>query len=550
MRIALAQLNYTIGDFDQNRRKIIASIRNARDMQADLVVFSELCVCGYPPRDFLEFEDFIQRCNNSVKLISEECRGIAAIVGAPTFNPVGKGKNLLNSALLLSEGEIIGEAHKALLPNYDIFDEYRYFEPNRDFRLISFKGCRIALTICEDLWNIGPDPLYVQAPMEVLAAGNPQLLINIAASPFTWNQESLRMTVLRKNVEQYGLPLLYVNHVGAQTELLFDGNSKVIDRQGHQVVKLKAFEEDFTVVEFREDSGSLCPFGTSSIPDARADKPALIHDALVMGIRDYFSKMGFSRAILGLSGGIDSAVTLALAVKALGAENVRSILLPSRFSSEHSVNDARQLAENLHSPYDIISIEDGYQSILRTLSPQFAGTEFNITEENIQARIRGVILMAMANKFGYILLNTSNKSEAAVGYGTLYGDMCGGLSVLGDVYKTDVYLLAKYINRDKELIPLNSIIKPPSAELRPGQKDSDSLPEYSVLDTILFRYIEERESPSDIIAAGFDQNLVQRILGMVNRNEWKRQQTPPILRVSPKAFGSGRRIPVVGRYLS
>lgn len=550
MRIALAQLNYTIGDFDQNRRKIIASIRNARDMQADLVVFSELCVCGYPPRDFLEFEDFIQRSNTSVKLISEECRDIAAIVGAPTFNPVDKGKNLLNSALLLSEGEIIGEAHKALLPNYDIFDEYRYFEPNRDFRLISYKGCRIALTICEDLWNIGPDPLYVQAPMEVLAAGNPQLLINIAASPFTWNQESLRMAVLRKNVEQYGLPLLYVNHVGAQTELLFDGNSKVIDKQGHQVVKLKAFEEDFTVVEFIEDSGFLHPVCTHPIRDSKADKPALIQDALVMGIRDYFSKMGFSRAILGLSGGIDSAVTLALAVKALGAENVRSILLPSRFSSEHSVNDARQLAENLHSPYDIISIEDGYQSILRTLSPQFAGTEFNITEENIQARLRAVILMALANKFGYILLNTSNKSEAAVGYGTLYGDMCGGLSVLGDVYKTDVYLLAKYINRDKELIPLNSIIKPPSAELRPGQKDSDSLPEYSVLDTILFRYIEERESPSDIIAAGFDQNLVQRILGMVNRNEWKRQQTPPILRVSPKAFGSGRRIPVVGKYLS
>jgi NAD+ synthase (glutamine-hydrolysing) len=549
MKIALAQLNYIIGDFEYNRLKIIEHIRKARKLQADLIVFAELSVCGYPPRDFLEFEDFIDRCNKSVELIASECIGISAIVGAPTRNPETKGKNLFNSALFLSEGKIQDVVNKSLLPNYDIFDEYRYFEPNREFKVIDFKGVKIALTICEDIWNIGPNPLYIANPMEELASQHPQILINIAASPFTWVQEKERKEVLRANAIHYRIPVVYVNQVGAQTELLFDGNSKVLDENGTIIKKLTSFAEDFSVIEFDQADNKVTPWGE---PDVKIpeSKPKLLQEALIMGIRDYFGKMGFSKAILGLSGGIDSAVTLVLASKALGAENVRAVLLPSAFSSDHSILDAKTLAINLGNPYEIVEIEDSFQCITNTLKPQFKGLEFNLAEENIQARVRAVILMALANKFGYILLNTSNKSEAAVGYGTLYGDMCGGISVLGDVYKTEVYEIAAYINRNKEIIPYNSIIKPPSAELRPGQKDSDSLPDYAVLDKILYNYIELRKGPNEIIAEGFEATLVSRILRMVNMNEWKRHQTPPILRVSPKAFGSGRRMPIVARYLS
>jgi NAD+ synthase (glutamine-hydrolysing) len=549
MKIALAQLNYIIGDFEYNRLKIIEHIHKARKLQADLIVFAELSVCGYPPRDFLEFEDFIDRCNKSVEMIACECNGISAIIGAPTRNPEPKGKNLFNSALLLSDGKIHSIVHKSLLPNYDIFDEYRYFEPNREFKVIDFKGVKIALTICEDIWNTGPNPLYIANPMEELASQHPQLLINIAASPFTWVQEKERKEVLQANSIKFGIPVVYVNHAGAQTELLFDGNSKVLDGNGNIIRNLKSFAEDFSVIEFNNENVLVTPQGEpeDNIPESKAK---LLHDELIMGIRDYFGKMGFSKAILGLSGGIDSAVTLVLASEALGPENVRAILLPSAFSSDHSIADARTLAINLGNPYEIIEIEDSFQCLNKTLDPHFKGLEFNLTEENIQARVRAVILMAMANKFGYILLNTSNKSEAAVGYGTLYGDMCGGISVLGDAYKTEVYEIAGYINRNKEVIPINSIIKPPSAELRPGQKDSDSLPDYAILDKILYYYIELRKGPAEIIAEGYDASLVSRILRMVNVNEWKRHQTPPILRVSPKAFGSGRRMPIVARYLS
>jgi len=550
MKIVLAQLNYTIGDFEQNRNGIIASIRKAKEHKADLVVFAELSVCGYPPRDFLEFTDFIDRCDHSIDLIARECVGIAAVVGAPTRNPDPRGKNLFNSAVLLSEGKIAGMAHKALLPNYDIFDEYRYFEPCRKSQLIEYKGIRIALTICEDLWNIGPDPLYPMTPMEELSQLKPDIIINIAASPFTWNQEQERNRVLSDNASRYRLPLVYVNHVGAQTELLFDGNSKVFDQEGSIVLQLLTFEEDFSTVEFQVAGKGLTPINLQKITQSFPSKSQMIHDALVMGTREYFMKMGFSKAILGLSGGIDSAVTLAIAAKALGPENVIALLLPSEFSSNHSIIDAEQLAVNLGNPYEIIPIEVAYRSLLSVLDHKFKGLPFNVTEENIQARLRAVILMAMANKFGYILLNTSNKSEAAVGYGTLYGDMCGGLSILGDVYKTEVYELAEFINRESEIIPENSITKPPSAELRPGQKDSDSLPEYPILDKILYNYIELRKSPQDIINEGFDEALVSKILRMVNMNEWKRHQTPPILRVSVKAFGSGRRMPIVAKYLS
>jgi len=546
MRIALAQLNYIIGDFDVNTAKIVETIKLCADKKVDLVVFAELSVCGYPPRDFLEFDDFIDKSYKSVESIAANCNGIAAIVGAPSRNPDVKGKNLFNSAWLLYDKKVQALAHKALLPTYDIFDEYRYFESNRQFDCITYKGIKIALTICEDIWNLVPDPLYVSNPMDVLIKQSPDIMINIAASPFNYTQHKTRWEILRNNTSQYKIPMVYVNQVGAQTELLFDGNSCVLDSEGNIIAQSKSFKEDLTIIDFENKILSTA----TAIDIETHSKASLIHDALIMGIMDYFKKMGFQKAILGLSGGIDSAVTLALAAEALGNENVYAVLLPSEYSTSHSIDDAVALAENLKCKYDTVPIEEGYNSILETLEPYFKDLPFSVAEENIQARVRAVILMALANKFGYILLNTSNKSEAAVGYGTLYGDMCGGISVLGDVYKTEVYELANYMNRNQEIIPINSIVKPPSAELRPGQKDSDSLPDYAILDTILYNYIELHQSPSDIIEAGFDETMVKKVLRMVNMNEWKRHQTPPILRVSPKAFGQGRRMPIVGRYLA
>ena len=559
MKIALSQLNYRVGDFDNNISQIIRVIDQAKSLGADVVVFAELSVCGYPPRDFLEFDDFIRRCDDAVNLIAAKCQGIAAIVGAPTKNPAPKGKPLYNTAWFLAGGKVLAKAHKTLLPNYDVFDEYRYFEPNRlPYDVVEYQGCRFAMTICEDLWNISDDPLYIRNPMDDFAKLNSDVIINIAASPFNYNQREIRRDILVRNAVRYNLPVVYVNQVGGQTELIFDGGSMVVDDRGEVVAALKEFEEDFYIYEMQNANCKMqnAKIITHSITQSfnhsilSADTIRLIHSALVLGIRDYFGKMGFSKAILGLSGGIDSAVTLVLAARALGNGNVRAVLLPSQFSSDHSIADAVLLAENLGIQHDIIPIEDAFRSVEKSLQPQFAGLPFNLAEENIQARIRAVILMALSNKFGYILLNTSNKSEAAVGYGTLYGDMCGGLSVLGDVYKTQVYELATFINKDEEIIPRNSILKPPSAELRPGQKDSDSLPDYSILDKILFRYIEQRTGPNELIAEGFDESVVKRVLKLVNTNEYKRYQTPPILRVSPKAFGMGRRMPIVGKYLS
>jgi len=549
MKVALVQLNYHIGDFKVNTRKIISAISQARDSGAVLAVFAELAITGYPPRDFLEFDDFIRQSEESVMEIATACQGIAAIIGAPTRNYSGKGKPLFNSALFINEGTVQKLTHKSLLPNYDVFDEYRYFEPNAEFDIIHFNGKKLAVTICEDIWNIGEIPLYKRFPLDELKQYNPDLVINIAASPFYYNQGLVRRQVLRENALKYGLPVVYVNHVGAQTELIFDGGSMVCDAGGNIRESLALFSEDFKVVDIDELYYGQEPAAEVEIPDSIVDI-GLVYQALVTGIRDYFGKMGFKKAILGLSGGIDSAVTMALAAEALGAVNVRGIMLPSEYSSGHSIDDARQLAENLGSPADLISIENAYKAFETSLQPFFAGLPFGLAEENLQARIRAVLLMAMSNKFGYILLNTSNKSEAAVGYGTLYGDMCGGLSVLGDVYKTDVYKLAAYINRDREIIPVNSITKPPSAELRPDQKDSDSLPEYDLLDRLLYQYIEKRKGPRELELMGFDGALVSRVLRMINMNEWKRYQTPPILRISPKAFGMGRRMPIVGKYLS
>jgi NAD+ synthase (glutamine-hydrolysing) len=550
MKIALAQLNFIIGAFDENVEKIIRSIRKARQEKASLIIFSELAVCGYPPLDLLEHRYFIEKCDNSLQKIASECQGIAAIVGGPSVNGNPLGKNLFNSAYFMFQGAIRQIINKTLLPTYDIFDEYRYFEQNSEFRLIRYKGLNMAVTICEDLWyrqpiltDFGKDRLYSVCPMEKLSALCPDLVINIAASPFTCSQGKIKRDILTSNARQYKVPVYYVNQVGAHSELIFDGGSMVINPQG-EIYRMKLFEEDFLIMETAECEDSQA-FTAGSPED---DEVGLIHDALVLGIRDYFGKTGLKSAVLGLSGGIDSAVTLVLATRALGAANIRVLLMPSQYSSEHSVADAARLARNLGVHYEIIDIREIFFEYIQSLDTVFKDRPADLTEENIQARIRGNLLMAVANKFGNILLNTSNKSEAAVGYGTLYGDMSGGLSVLGDVYKTDVYRLAAFINRKDEIIPANTICKPPSAELRPNQKDSDSLPEYDTMDKILFNYIELKKSVSEMIQEGLDRQIVERTVRMVNQNEYKRYQTPPILRISSKAFGSGRRMPLVAKY--
>jgi NAD+ synthase (glutamine-hydrolysing) len=549
MKIALSQLNFRIGNFTYNTTRIIDEIEKAEKDQVDLLVFAELAVCGYPPLDFLDYSHFIDRCKESIHIIAEHCKNLTVIIGAPAFNADPKGKNLFNSAYVLSEGKVQQIVHKTLLPTYDVFDEYRWFESNREFKCVEIKGVRIALTICEDLWNIDEDPLYTFWPMKELIQQKPQLMINIAASPFCDQHAENRKAILIKNVKEYHLPLLYVNHVGAQTDLLFDGGSMLIDSTGNVQHELLYFQEDYVACDFNESNkvfSNLNNVNPSSIPSDRIER---IYQGLVMGIRDYFEKMGFAKAILGLSGGIDSALVLALACQALGAKNVRAVLMPSEFSSDHSVNDSVKMVERIGCTHEIMPIAPMYDSFLNALKSDFAGTTFNVAEENIQARIRGLILMALSNKFGYILLNTSNKSELAVGYGTLYGDMCGGLSVIGDLYKMDVYALSKFVNRDHEIIPDSIITKAPSAELRPDQFDSDSLPPYEVLDAILHRYIEQQKGPDKIISDGFDEALVGRILKMVNNNEWKRFQFAPVLRVTSKAFGRGRRMPLVAKYL-
>lgn len=548
MKIALAQLNYHIGNFEANSKKIIDAIETAKKANAELIVFSELAVCGYPPYDLLERKEFVTRCIEAIHYIANHCKGIAAIVGGPDINPDETGKKLFNTAYFLKDQAIFAKTHKTLLPNYDVFDEYRYFESNETFNLVEFGGKKIAITICEDLWDeqpvansFGRNKLYKKSPSESLAQLKPDLLINLSASPFSHTKTEVRAKIVQKKATDHQLPIIYVNQTGANTELIFDGNSMVVNQQGVVVKQLPAFQAaiDYITLEEIEHLKPAAPNNTDPI--------ALIHDALVCGIQDYFAKTGFRQATLGLSGGIDSAVTLALAEKALGHENLKVLLLPSKYSSSHSVSDAVKLAQNLNIDYEIVPIREIVESFDDTLAPLFEDRKPDVTEENIQARIRGVLLMALSNKFGHILLNTSNKSEAAVGYGTLYGDMNGGLSVLGDVYKSDVFKLAWYINREQEIIPENTITKAPSAELRPDQKDSDSLPDYAVLDRILFHYIELNQSAQEIAEAGYDMGIVQKVIRMVNNNEYKRFQSPPILRVSSKAFGSGRRIPLVAK---
>ena len=559
MNIFLAQQNYYIGNFEANTKKIIEAINTAKTQNADLIVFSELSVCGYPPRDFLEFNDFIDKSYQAIDEIKQHTADIAVILGAPSRNKNHDGKGLFNAAFFLYEKEIKAEVHKTLLPTYDVFDENRYFEPAYEWNVIEFKGKRLAVTICEDIWNLGGNPLYRICPMDKLMEQQPDIMINLSASPFDYTHFEDRKAIIKANVLKYKLPMFYCNAVGSQTEIVFDGGSFIFDKEGNIRKVFPLFEEVVDGLELNDDNTFSEPVVESVahlpthelnpehlIPSLNIDE---IYSALVMGIRDYFSKMGFTKAILGSSGGIDSAVTLALACDALGAENVRAVLMPSPYSTSHSVDDAVELSKNLNNPYDIIHIRNIYENFLETLQPIFKDLPFSVAEENIQSRTRGNLLMAIANKFGYVLLNTSNKSELATGYGTLYGDMAGGLGVLGDCYKMQVYELAKYINRYKEIIPIHIIDKAPSAELRPNQKDSDSLPDYAVLDQLLYQYIELRKGPKDIKALGFDAALVDRTLKLVNMNEYKRNQFCPIIRVSPKAFGVGRRVPIVGKYL-
>ena len=560
MKICIAQQNYHIGNFEENTHKILCAIEDAKKQGADIILFSEMSVCGYPARDFVEFNDFIAKCYESVDIIRQAADTIGVLIGSPARNPNKKGKDLYNAAFFLYEQQIVAEIHKTLLPTYDVFDENRYFEAADEWKVVNFKGKKLAITICEDIWNLGDNPLYRICPMDKMMDQDPDILLNLSASPFDYTHDEDRKATIKSNVVKYKKPLFYCNAVGSQTEIVFDGASLVFDKDANLCGALPMFESAMQIFECNDDGTINAPIlePASRVPSKELNPIKLmpelnidqVYQALVLGVRDYFNKMGFKKAILGSSGGIDSAVTLAIAVEALGKENVYAILMPSPYSTEHSVNDAVQLSKQLDNPYDIIAIKEVYEAFLSTLKPIFKDLPFSLAEENIQSRSRGNILMAIANKLGYVLLNTSNKSELATGYGTLYGDMAGGLGVLGDCYKMQVYALARYINRNSAIIPQNIIDKAPSAELRPDQKDSDSLPEYEVLDQILFQYIEKRADPAVIKALGFDAALVDRTLKMVNNNEYKRNQFCPIIRVSPKAFGVGRRVPIVGKYLS
>lgn len=545
MVIAIVQLNYHIGNFEENTKKILDNLKEAKNKGAELVVFPEITVGGYLAKDLFKYKSFLDACEASINEIAAACKEIACIIGAPIRTELTRAKALYNSALFIADGKIQEIVHKTLLPDYDVFDEYRYFEPNDVFKCVDYKGVKIALTICEDLWNENLPYLYKEDPMAELFQSAPDVMINIAASPFSETHFTTRQAVMTSHIRKYKLPAFYVNTIGAHTDIIFDGRSLVYNKEAQIVDVLNGFEEDLRLYEVVGKEIRSVASGTSydELPNI-----ANIHQALVLGIRDFFQKSGFKKAILGLSGGIDSAVVAALACEALGSANVMGVLMPSVYSSEHSLKDALDLVKNTGCEHEIIAIKDATEALDSMLAPAFKGKESDITEENIQARVRSVILMAISNKHGYILLNTSNKSEAAVGYGTLYGDMAGALGVIGDVFKTKVYELARFINRNGIIIPENTITKAPSAELRPNQKDSDSLPEYDILDAVLDLYIEQELSATEIIAKGYEKELVVRVIKLVNGAEFKRFQSPPILRVTRKAFGAGRAMPLVAKY--
>jgi NAD+ synthase (glutamine-hydrolysing) len=542
IKFCLAQLNFKIGDFEGNTAKIADTIFNAKQKGADLVIFSEMSVCGYMPDDLLDYPWFVEKCEQSLEAVAQSCQGIAAIVGGVMRNPQ-KGRLLQNVVCFMQNGRIQQTIAKTLLPTYDVFSESRYFEPAQETEIIEFKGHKIGIAICEDIWDIYNDFEYKTSPGTILKELGAEIIINPSASPFHLGKQSLRNRVFSGQASRFDLPVIYANQVGIHTELIFDGASRVINSNGEIALQLPDFKESIQYIEFKDQQ-----FQSSNTVPIEPDEIETLHSALIFGIQDYFKKIGFKKAVLGSSGGIDSAVVQALLSEALGADNVLAVLMPSQFSSDGSIHDAKQLSVNLGNPFEIIPIKDIFDQYTSSLASIFEGREFNVAEENIQARSRGVLLMAISNKLGNILINTSNKSEMAVGYSTLYGDMCGSLSVLGDVYKGQVYALARYINRNEVIIPQEIIEKAPSAELRPGQKDSDSLPDYDVLDEILKLYIEGRKSKDEITMEGYDSQVVERIVNMVNSNEYKRYQAPPIIRVSSKAFGKGRIMPLVAKF--
>ncbi len=547
MIFALAQINPTVGDLDGNARKILDYCNRAHDKGADLVIFPELCICGYPPLDLLENGAFIDGCEAHVRLIRDGLPdGLAAIIGSPIRNPSPVGKRLRNAAILLERGRILETIYKSLLPTYDVFDEYRYFEPGHERCFVAWRGMKLGLHVCEDMWNNEEQAeyhLYRDNPIDELAALGIDMYVNISASPFSIGKHERRNRVIAEICREHDVPFVLVNQVGANTEVVFDGDSRVQGADGRLLVCAPSFEE--ALVSW--DTEATYP--TCSVAYT---EPEELHHAVRLGISDYFHKTAaFSKALVGLSGGIDSAVTCSLAVDALGADRVVGVTMPSRFSSTGSVSDSEQLAANLRIEFHHIGIEPAVVAFAEMLAPIFTGTESGIAEENIQARTRGLILMAISNKFNYLLLSTGNKSEMSVGYATLYGDMNGGLSVLADVYKTQVYDIARYINESagRAVIPVTTIEKPPSAELRPDQKDTDSLPEYDVLDRILQLYVEEQLELAAIVErTGLERALIARILTMVDRSEYKRRQAAPGIRVSTKAFGMGRRVPIVMRW--
>ena len=544
MKLALVQTNPTIGDIPGNTARILAGLRAAAEQHADVAIFPEQAILGYPAKDLLLRRELITANVAAVEEIARECRSIAAIVGFAPPNEAKFGRPVINAAAVLADGAVRHVIHKRLLPTYDVFDEVRYFEPGGPQPVIELCGRRVGVSICEDMWSreeLLARPLYDVDPLRDLVAGGAEILINISASPYFLGKQDIRRNLLASHAQRHARPIVFVNQIGGNDELIFDGASCVVDATGAVRLQAAAFAEDLVIYDL--DGPPNGP------PRELPKRPAILHEALVLGLRDYTRKCGFKHAVLGLSGGIDSAVVAALAAEALGPENVHGVAMPSRYSSGHSVEDARLLAENLGIRFSIIPIQPMHAAFEEHLRPHFNGRPADVTEENIQARVRGVTLMSLSNKFGGLLLTTGNKSELAVGYCTLYGDMCGGLAVISDVPKTLVYALARYINghAGRALIPENTITKPPSAELRPDQTDQDSLPPYDVLDAILERYEERLESVEQIIAAGFAPPVVHDVVRKIQISEYKRQQAAPGLKVTSRAFGFGRRMPIAAR---
>lgn len=545
MKIAIAQINPTVGDFEYNRNKILDYSGQAKGAGAELVVFPELSLVGYPPKDLLMKPNFIKQNYESLEIITRNMpKGITAMVGCVQKNNQPTGRPLHNSMAVISEGRVLSIHHKSLLPNYDVFDEQRYFEPGPMVTVARACGKKIGLSICEDLWTIQDvlgRMLYHQDPIAELAQAGAEFFINTAASPFVIGKSELRGKLLSEHAKRYQLPLIYVNQVGGNDDLVFDGASCIYGPFGDLVARCRSFEEELMVVDLDDLSkGEIAP-----IPEEIES----VYKSLVLGLRDYVRKCGFSKGVvIGLSGGVDSAVVAAIAVDALGKEMVHGVAMPSRFNAASSLTDAEELAKNLDIKFSVIPIEPLRETFNDSLAAVFAGREPDVTEENIQARIRGTLLMGLSNKFGYLLLSTGNKSELAMGYCTLYGDMAGGFALISDVPKTMIYKVSHYINREREIIPRNIITKAPSAELRPNQTDQDSLPPYEILDEILKRYIEEERSAEDIIDDGFDPEIVKKVIVTVDRNEYKRKQAAIGVKVTSRAFGSGRRMPIAQRF--